>query len=231
MPDDSISTGDALLAKKDRTSTVLFYIIIIFFVGFIVLSLFFTHNIVDGDSMQNTLQNEQFVILQRAGYTIKAGDIVTVGNIPNHDEPLIKRVVALGGDRVLFMRSNDGQYVDLYVCKAGSGTFKKVDEPYIKERMGIGASYETVGLCPHIADISAVDLFATDGSYSSERETIVNFALFVKKGEIFYLGDNRNHSSDSRVYGTSPRSDVLGKVIKIVDCGSNADKILSFLYK
>ena len=229
--DDAISTGDALLAKKDRTSSVLFYIIIIFLVGFICLSMFFTHNIVDGESMENTLQNEQFVILQRAGFSIKAGDIVTVGNIPNHDEPLIKRVVALGGDRVLFMRSNDGQYVDLYVCKSGNAVFEKVNEPYIKERMGIGASYEKVGLCPHIADISAVDLFATDGSHSAERETITRYAFLVGKGDIFYLGDNRNHSSDSRVYGTSPRSDVLGKVIKIVESGSNADKILSFLYK
>lgn len=231
MSGEEISTGEALLAKKDRTSTVLFYIIIIFLACFISLSLFFTHNIVDGDSMQNTLQNEQFVILQRAGYTVRAGDIVTVGNIPNHDEPLIKRVVALEGDRVLFMRSNDGQYVDLYVCKAGDAIFEMVEEPYIKERMNIGASYETVGLCPHLPNISAVDIYSTDKAYSAERDTLKRYALYVKKGEIFFLGDNRNHSSDSRIYGTSPRSDILGKVIKIVESGSNADKILSFLYK
>ena len=117
------------------------------------------------------------------------------------------------------------------MCRAGEATFDKVDEPYIKERMGIGASYETVGLRPYISNLSSIDLYGTGPTDSAERELLIKFALYVKKGEFFYLGDNRNHSSDSRVYGTSPRSSILGKVIKIIESGSRADKILSFLYK
>ncbi len=231
MSETEISTGEALLAKKDKTTTVIFYIIIIFFACLLMISLFFTHNIVDGESMQNTLQNEQFVILQRAGYSLKRGQIVTVGNIPNHKEPLIKRVIALGGDRVLFMRSKDGRYVDLYMCKSDEALFVPVDEPYIKERMLSGGYYEKVRIINYIAEISSIDIYSDDPADAEMRNYILNNALTVPKGEFFYLGDNRNNSSDSRVYGTSPRSDILGKVIKIIEQNSTANKILSFLYK
>lgn len=231
MSDPEICTGEALLEKKDRTTTVVFYIIIIFFAALLSISLFFTHNIVDGESMQNTLQNEQFVILQRAGYSLKRGNIVTVGNIPDHDEPLIKRVVALGGDKVLFMRSGDGRYVDLYLCKSGECVFSPVEEPYIKERMSAGGYYETVRMINYVADISSIDIYSDSESDAELRNYLLSNALTVPKGEFFYLGDNRNNSSDSRVYGTSRCSDILGKVIKIIEQGSKADKILSFLYK
>lgn len=42
----------------------------------------------------------------------------------------------------------------------------------------------------------------------------------VKKDEIFVMGDNRNNSEDSRVFGAIKKSDVIGEVIIRVDYNS-----------
>jgi len=36
---------------------------------------------------------------------------------------------------------------------------------------------------------------------------------YVPKGQYFFLGDNRSNSCDSRVWGTVPRSDLIGPVV------------------
>ncbi len=47
-------------------------------------------------------------------------------------------------------------------------------------------------------------------------ETEVEFPLTVKEGEVFVLGDGREHSTDSRVYGCVPIKKTLGKVTMII---------------
>ena len=37
--------------------------------------------------------------------------------------------------------------------------------------------------------------------------------MTVKKNTVFIMGDNRNHSIDSRVFGSIPIQDIMGKVI------------------
>ena len=54
-----------------------------------------------------------------------------------------------------------------------------------------------------------------------QKETLpytegVIFPIPLKKGEIFLLGDDRENSADSRVYGAVQQEDTLGKVLNIV---------------
>ncbi len=53
---------------------------------------------VDGGSMMNTLQNHDRLLLVKAFYTPERGDIVVINR--ENNTPLIKRVIAVGGDTI-----------------------------------------------------------------------------------------------------------------------------------
>lgn len=67
----------------------------------IIFTFFARLTVVDGQSMEKTLHDQEFILVRSIGYEPKRGDIV-VFNIPNFggrdDKPLIKRVIAVGGD-------------------------------------------------------------------------------------------------------------------------------------
>lgn len=53
---------------------------------------------VDGESMQNTLMDRDRLILTHNFYTPARGDIVVINRYTS--EPLVKRIIALGGDTI-----------------------------------------------------------------------------------------------------------------------------------
>lgn len=44
----------------------------------------------------------------------------------------------------------------------------------------------------------------------------IDFPVTLKQGEVFLLGDSREHSTDSRIYGPVNRKDTRGKVMTII---------------
>jgi len=67
--------------------------------------------------------------------------------------------------------------------------------------------------------IMYVDGKKIDQSYLDLNNTIksnsIDLNLNVPKGQLFVLGDNRDHSNDSRYWGFVPIEDVVGKAILI----------------
>ena len=86
---------------------------------------------VDGDSMNNTLQDGEIMLIWSLGYTPKQGDIVVLNKTPvvlpgwNEPRAIIKRVIATGGQTVDVDYNTGTVYVD----------GQRLDEPYIKEEM------------------------------------------------------------------------------------------------
>ena len=72
-----------------------------FSVAMLILVIFFTHSPVNGSSMNPTLQDGELVIVSKLAYTPKNGDIV-VCQSENYgfDKPLVKRIIATGGQTV-----------------------------------------------------------------------------------------------------------------------------------
>ena len=65
---------------------------------------------VSGDSMKNTLQNKDTLLLSSLFYTPERGDIVVIHH--QGEEPLIKRVIAVGGDRLRIEEESGAVYLN-----------------------------------------------------------------------------------------------------------------------
>ena len=102
----------------------------------VVLCFFFRLVDVDGESMLNTLQNKDRLVLRTAFYTPERGDIVVLYQETAPDRPLIKRVIATGGDTLRLDVANNA----VYLKKAGESEFRLLDEPYVQYPLAWGSS-------------------------------------------------------------------------------------------
>ena len=66
----------------------------------LIFSFFFRIIQVDGSSMVPTLVNGDKLIVWGAGYTPQRGNVVIVDSYTSYGKPLVKRVIAKGGDTV-----------------------------------------------------------------------------------------------------------------------------------
>ena len=117
------TTAEEIFEWLDVLATAIIAVVIIF-------SLICRIATIDGPSMQNTLFTGDRVIISNLGYTPKQGDIVVVSRNINNSaedaesgkEPIIKRVIAVGGQTV------DIDFEQGVVSVDGV----KLDEPYAK---------------------------------------------------------------------------------------------------
>lgn len=134
-------------------------------------------NVVDGQSMEQTLYHGEYLAVSDLFYEPQAGDIVVVHDISAfpYTNPLVKRVIATEGQTVDIDFSTWTLWVD---GQAILEPYRYVDNDYL-----LTADYD--------------------------------FPITVGEDQIFVLGDNRNHSADSRqsVIGLIDERCVVGKAI------------------
>ena len=97
-------TEEAPAEKPSMLKTVFEWVemfAVYFAVGIAVLMLFFRHCPVNGESMMHTLNHEDMLILYTFNYTPENGDIIVCqSETYGLDRPLVKRVIAKGGQTV-----------------------------------------------------------------------------------------------------------------------------------
>ena len=172
---EELSSGDSLKLDlyfwlQALVAALVLLILVFTFVGRIIG--------VSGSSMVPTLHNGDMLLLQSIGYTPKQGDVVVLTKeFDAADGPIVKRVIATGGQHVVIDYAAGTVTVDGVV----------LDEPYINEPME-----QPMG------------------------ESLTD--VVVPEGSIFVMGDNRNHSSDSRdvTLGTVDERYVLGRAIWVL---------------
>ncbi len=159
----------------------------------VIFTLLFRLCRVDGSSMRKTLEDGQMLITTSIGEP-EQGDIIVFSmttDSPYYDlnEALVKRVIAKGGQTVRIDCNTGTVYVD----------GRELTEKYAELLDSSGN------------EIGQVQQFPT---YGYNRETRI-FEATVPEGCLFVMGDNRNHSADSRttVVGMVDARRVLGRVV------------------
>jgi signal peptidase I len=126
----------------------------------------------------------------------------------------IKRVVGLPGDRIEYRNSRltiNGEAVPL----------RRVEDYLSKERMQFSPRFvETLGAAAHeILVEDDAPVFMSPGRAFPQAANchynIDGLSCSVPPGHYFVMGDNRDNSSDSRVWGFVPDENIVGKAFMI----------------
>jgi signal peptidase I len=148
---------------------------------------------VDGESMDNTLQNQDLLLASKISYDFgqnpQRGDIVILIPPTDPSQDFIKRVIGLPGDVIEI--NGDRTPTQVLIKPGGKGPFQRLNEPYLP------GAWTTLKDCCMVT-----------GEASATPKAIV-----IPTGQYFVMGDNRNFSSDSRVFGLVPRKNILAKAI------------------
>jgi signal peptidase I len=157
---------------------------------------------VDGESMKNTFYDGQPLIISNLFYTPDNGDVVVFHQTEKYQKPLVKRIIATGGQKVVL---NFEKKTVVITDAAGNAVdySDKFATFYNRDKTDFGEQYEW-------RDNLYSDNNPIDAVYDEETGA---YTFTVPKGMLFVMGDNRNFSADSRSIGFIDERTVLGKAI------------------
>jgi signal peptidase I len=187
-------------------ATLLSLVVVALFLNTFVLQPY----LIPSESMERTLLVGDFLLVNKQVYapsggltrwflpyrSVERGDIVFF----HHPQPpfLVKRVVGVPGDR---LHIEDGRVTVNGVT---------LNEPY--------AAFEPAPPNPFRDDFPAkvyTDPTVDPGWWKQMQSLTRDGELVVPEGEYFVLGDNRNHSKDSRFFGLVRRADIVARPLFI----------------
>jgi signal peptidase I len=162
---------------------------------------------IPSESMEHTLLVGDFLLVNKIVYApagiwswllpyrqIQRGDIVVFHFPLDPTDHVVKRVIAVPGDRI---HLHDG-----LVYLNG----QPVTEPYAVYEASYSDNFRD-----QFPTMLYTDPGVDTGWWMEMRRDVQNGELTVPPGHYFVLGDNRNHSRDSRYWGFVPRPNVVGR--------------------
>jgi len=181
----------------------------VLFVVFVLRSFLVEPFQIPSSSMVPTLQVGDYILVNKFTYGIrlpvirnkvfainepKRGDVMVFFPPHMNDTYYIKRVIGLPGDRISYrdkkLTINGEALPQEYLATLPDG----------KAKYTVGL--EELGGSSHLMQ-------------TSDLRPARDYSVLVQPGHYFMMGDNRDNSSDSRVWGQVPEKDIVGKAFAV----------------
>jgi signal peptidase I len=137
----------------------------------------------------------------------KRGDVIVFAFPEHPEQDFIKRVIALGGDR---LEARNGHPIingwEVPSCRVGPWSYSDFDSPI--------AHHEGELYIEYLGEESFLTFYDRASGYLPESQG----PYFAKPGEVWVMGDNRNNSHDSRMWfggrgGGVPFANIRGRAL------------------
>ena len=177
-------------------------------------TLVYDYSAVPSGSMEPTLEAGDLIAINKLAYQVKIppirkplfkfntperGDIVVINSPIDPETFYIKRIIAVGGDTVVYKNKQ-------YIVNG---------KPYEQsnKKLSYTKSYSGDGWYTHLTetiDEKAHSIQLDDAKFNKTVEIV------VPEGQYFISGDNRDYSLDSRIFGPINEDSIVGKATHII---------------
>jgi len=169
---------------------------------------------IPSSSMMPTLLTGDFIYVDKTAYGLKMpvfhntlietghpqrGDVFVFRSVEDPSTDIIKRVIGVPGDHIQYNHQTKQVFVN----------GKAIEDKFVGAYQGFHDDINPVGLNKKI---STVNRKQYDILHSNQiRRQFIHTDLVVPEGHYFGMGDNRDFSHDSRMFGLIPEKNVVGQ--------------------
>lgn len=181
---------------------------------------------IPSNSMMPTLLTGDFILVNKFSFGLRLpvlnlkfidfgqperGDVIVFRYPRDPSVDYIKRVIGVPGDKVVYRRKM------LYI------NGELIAQDRVGKYRGIGSGIGMTGNTHLIEKLEGVDHSIL---VDPRRQRLADVNLVIPEGQYFVMGDNRDNSNDSRIWGTVPEANLVGKAFMIwMNWDSAADGI------
>jgi signal peptidase I len=196
------------------------FFIVVFYMGF--RWILWEPFVIPSGSMETTLLVQDYVVVQKWAYGVRVpftkywlmgpylperGDIIVFKSINEESGHfVVKRVIGLPGDEI---RINSQGFIQVN------------DEPFVYQELPESDDYLVV-----FREDNGRKQYQVQYAAGVNQET---YEITVPQGQLFLMGDNRNHSYDSRFWGPLPIEQIMGRLSMIWISCEESEAHSSFL--